>query len=881
MKTLNRETETDPSPQPSPLRKGRGRSVGSLLAGRGSWTGVRRGAGPIVCAGVLWLAIAAAAAQVTIVAPKAGSARETLAAREVMRYYYLRTGVVAPVVAAVKAPSAEAVVVARKDRPVVTAVADAATQAALSGLKPQEFLLKTITRPSGRKLLLVAGGDDVGTLYGAYRLAECLGVRFYLHGDVVPETRLPPGLPQLDETNRPLFGLRGIQPFHDFGEGPDWWSTDDYKAVIGQLPKLRMNFIGLHTYPESNPVVGPEASVWIGLGEDADAQGRVRFSYPAGYMTTRRGWRIKPMRTSEFTCGADQLFAEDDWGSEALRGYMGWPDKPEDCNEVFDRTGTMFKQAFTFARGLGVKTCVGTEVPLSIPKRVGERLKARGKDPADPAVVREVYEGIFQRIMKAYPLDYYWIWTSEAWTAYGASDAEVAAAQRELLLAWDAAQAVRAPFTLATCGWVLGPPKDRAQFDRVLPKAMPFSCINRAVGREPVEPQFAKLAQRPKWAIPWLEDDPNLLGVQLWAGRMLRDAVDAHRYGCDGLMGIHWRTKILAPNVAALASAGWRLPAGENATGPAAQAWMASIYLDWAQVNFGSNVAPAISAIFRELDCQMPEPSHDIGQIVRNQTPWEEVRKRYEFVEELAGLLSEVRGAGNLERFDYWRNTFGYLRAMARLGCTLGQLDIAMAALAKEPDPEKKKQLALSRALPQRQQLPAQWQEMMTCLLAAVGSSGELGTVSDLEQVARPGAGLDARYDSQLQKALGEPLPPLQLARTYAGPARIIVPTARTLIAPGESLAIRVIVLLPENRQNARTPDVEVCWRPLGRGKFTQLPGKHLARSVYEVKLPPLSAKTVAIEYYIRAASGPTTLLYPATAPDLNQTVLVGELGAN
>jgi hypothetical protein len=362
-----------------------------------------------------------------------------------------------------------------------------------------------------------------------------------------------------------------------------------------------------------------------------DPQGRVRFSYPAGYMTTRRGWRIKPMRTSEFTCGADQLFAEDEWGSEALRGCMAWPDKPEDCNEVFERTGTMFQQAFEFARGLGVKTCVGTELPLSIPKRVCERLKARGKDPADPAVVREVYQGVFQRIMKACPVDYYWIWTSEAWTAYGASDAEIEAAQRELLLAWEAAQAVRAPFTLATCGWVLGPPKDRAQFDRVLPKDMPFSCINRAVGREPVEPQFAKIEHRPKWAIPWLEDDPNLLGV----------------------------------------------------------------------------------------------------------------------VDELAALRSEVQGAGNLERFDYWLNSFGYLRAMARLGCTLGQLDSTMAALGKEADPAKKKQLALTRASPQRQQIPAQWQEMMTCLLAAVGSSGELGTISDLEQVARPGVGLE-RHDSAL-----------------------------------------------------------------------------------------------------------------------------------
>ena len=42
---------------------------------------------------------------------------------------------------------------------------------------------------------------------------------------------------------------------------------------------------------------------------------------------------------------------------------------------------------------LGVKTCVGTEAPLILPKAVQDRLKAQGKNPADPAVVREVYEG--------------------------------------------------------------------------------------------------------------------------------------------------------------------------------------------------------------------------------------------------------------------------------------------------------------------------------------------------------------------------------------------------------------------------------------------------------------------------------------------------------
>ena len=95
-------------------------------------------------------------------------------------------------------------------------------------------------------------------------------------------------------------------------------------------------------------------------------------------------------------------------------------------------------------------------------------------------------------------------------------------------------------------------------FDKILPKDIAVSCINRQVGNTPVDAGFAEVTGRGKWAIPWLEDDPGLTAPQLWAGRMRRDAYDARRYGCDGLLGIHWRTRVLGPTVAALAQASWR-----------------------------------------------------------------------------------------------------------------------------------------------------------------------------------------------------------------------------------------------------------------------------------------------------------------------------------
>ena len=252
---------------------------------------------------------------------------ETLAAREVRRYVYLRTGRLLPMRTEPKGALAKGnlILVARKDRPLVRSGADAPRLASLDSLAPQSYWLKTFPNPrpsgAGGQVLMLTGGDDAGTLYAAYRLAEILGVRFYLHGDVVPDEPTEWDLPNLDERAAPLFALRGIQPFHDFPEGPDWWNRDQYLAVIGQLPKLRMNFFGLHTYPEERP--NAEPTVWIGLPGDLGKNGKLLSSYPSSYMNTLRGnWGYAAEKTSDYVFGSAALFERDDYGPEVMFGFM-------------------------------------------------------------------------------------------------------------------------------------------------------------------------------------------------------------------------------------------------------------------------------------------------------------------------------------------------------------------------------------------------------------------------------------------------------------------------------------------------------------------------------------------------------------------------------
>lgn len=488
-----------------------------------------------------------------IVLPAAPSFAEQVAARELQRYVYVRAGEVLPITQAGEHPF---LVLVTKDQPLLrTVVPDEAALARLARLGPDEYQLVRWETPRGA-VQLVVGGDDNGLLYGAYRLAEHYGVRAYLHGDTIADGRVAlADLPRVTERGKPLFALRGIQPFHDFPEGPDWWNADDYKAILAQLPKMGMNFLGLHTYPEGVPA---EPTVWIGLPQDLRPDGSVAASYPSSYQNTlRNSWGYQGRPSGTYHCGADLLFERDDFGAPVMWGRSPQPTDPDECNALFGDTGAMLREAFPFGRALGVKTCVGTETPLTIPAKVRERLVALGKNPDDPAVRRELYEGIFRRAAE-YPIDTYWFWTPEGWTWSGTTPEQVQATLDDLDAAFAAHKAVGSPFGLATCGWVLGPQYDRSLFDNTLPPGVAVSCINREVGRAPVEPGFAQVTREGKWAIPWLEDDPTLTTAQLWAGRMRQDAVDAHTYGCNGLMGIHWRTRVLAMNASALAQAAWR-----------------------------------------------------------------------------------------------------------------------------------------------------------------------------------------------------------------------------------------------------------------------------------------------------------------------------------
>ncbi len=423
-----------------------------------------------------------------------------------------------------------------------------------------------------------------------------------------------------------------------------------------------------------------------------------------------------------------------------------------------------------------------------------------------------------------------------------------------------------------------------------------MSCINRNVGHDPVEAAFANIQGRPKWAIPWMENDPDLVAYEPWAGRMRHDAVDAKRLGCDGLLGIHWRTKALSPNISALAGAAWDqswVPADYDTSpvkpGKTSQVYeqvkkpleqrampIGEFYEDFARAHFGDAVAAEAGKILAAVDGpgSRPNPSEWItgpGDLKTESTPLEQVKKRFEHVARFEALRSKVVGAGNLARFDYWSGMLTRNALMVEIAAIRGQLEAAVKKINVEKTTDGKRRLA-QEALPIRIALVRKWDELMTSQIAAVSTPGELGTIANLEQHSRIHAQFLTGFDPVLTAALGKPLPPeCAPSHEYTGPAKIIVPTVRTSVAKGETLKLRIIVL---DRQPVR--EVSVYVQPMGGGESQKkMVAKHVARGVYEAVFP---AAAEDFEYSVGAVTADCKMFYwPATAPALGQTVVVME----
>lgn len=435
----------------------------------------------------------------------------------------------------------------------------------------------------------------------------------------------------------------------------------------------------------------------------------------------------------------------------------------------------------------------------------------------------------------------------------------------DLKAALAAHDAVGAPWQMATCGWVVGPLPDRTIFDKVLPSGYAaISSIDMDVGNTPVDPSYKNITKHAKWVIPWMEDDPGLTAPELWVNRTLRHIINASAYGCTGLLGIHWRTRQVSPQISAMAQGSWALGLDSE-----------TFWSSWATANFGEGGAGA-AAVFDAIDSfNLPRPVAWVsgpGGLSPGQCG---TSAQYAFVDKLSALAPKISGAANLARLNYWVESFRYMQAIAETECAWSSFAAAMKAVDAAKTPAEKKAIAQARALPARVALVANATKMMNHLLATVETPGSLGTIHNV--LAHSFTKMLTAPVADLEAALGTALPPDAVVPvTYGGPvSRLSVPVARGSIDAGEEFSLRVL-LLKNGQDDAVAPgDVSVTAqvRSLGSGPFTSVPLTRVApgRDVFNGRFPsPLTSSS--FEYYLTTS---TEVMWPAGAPANTQTVVV------
>ena len=873
----------------------------------------------------------------SIVAPEEPSILEEQAAKEIRRYIFLRTGETPALETAdsyAGLPAGDVIVVAANATAIITNLkAEYGNVDAPASDDRMGYIIKSISK-DGRNVLVITGADRFTTLRAAYRFAELIGCYFNLAGDVIPDQKLsyPLKISGYDEKAQPWFELRGSLPFHNFTAGPDLWNTGDYKSFITQQAKMGFNFFGLHYYNTSgNPgsQEGPEPHLWIGHKKDVNADGTIKpeAAYKSYWASSfRKGelkpedaeeryiWESHPVKVSLFTNGADKLFAHDYFASEAIGSNE--PTTPDEMAANFNNVGVLLNKAFTHAKQLGIKTALGTEAPMGFeagskehlitkdwirtcPPEVQARMRdvhgynlptARGK--ANEAFTKSLYEGVFTRIMRTHPLDYFWLWTYETWSyvEHVPSNKAVEAIADDYRYCNEVMKAMDVPFQMATFGWKVGSvgagrPNGSLEFDDDLPKEVPFGTLwDRAEGIAPVI-----AADRDGWSSVWYEEDNMLIQPQLRAMSIFNEVGAGLRVGgVQALVAKHWRINSVAQASAAHAQLTWdnRVPVSDPMPGIAEGAdkypdfdlfdipvdqqnpkfvnWITAFYKDWARANFGPERANEIGSLFAKAD-RFGEPKwlrkglkgaiprvasflpSAIGEVwPEDGDPASVKDPRFgdalHIYKEFCKYKDDIVGTGNRDRYLYWYHFFQ------------GQIELSKLVILRHKYSDEDDRTPALKA-----EIISTWDKVMNHEIQRIRNESELGVIAQLQR---------STWDAVFRKELEI----TEVSTVYQGAKAVRAMPEISMIYEKEDFEQKVVFI-----GNGGIREPTVYYRQLGSsGSFSSEELTLVGNNVMKVDL---RHPGYDFEYYIQGVIGGKTVTYPVTGGrgtgNINKTVIM------
>ena len=331
---------------------------------------------------VICLPLISQAGQLTILQAEQPTPMEDYAAKELSRYVYALSGNL-PIIKSGNISTSGYILGRRGTHPLID---ELLTQT----IGAQGYALKKI-KLNDQDVILIAANDEAGVLYGVYGLLEeHYGIQFNFDGDVLPSgTTL---FPDINETKTPLVSIRGFLPWTNFPQSATSYSWDDWKYILDQMARMRMNFLQIHNYNGEEghnemfhnfDVAGKMSRVWMATARSGHAWG----SYP--------GWDV-----NKYLFGSSALFDDYDFGADcALHN------EKLDNKQVFRKGVNEFQRVIAYAHKRGIKIGLGLDINL-IPD-------SYHREPDDPKIMA----ARVKQIEADYPdLDYLLCFQSESLT---------------------------------------------------------------------------------------------------------------------------------------------------------------------------------------------------------------------------------------------------------------------------------------------------------------------------------------------------------------------------------------------------------------------------------------------------------------------------------
>ncbi len=752
-------------------------------------------------------------------------------------------------------------------------------------LEPDRFKDKEAYSISADEhIVTFSAATDRGLLHSVFGFLEQQGAYFGIDGEnYPPDAAGALILPSENQpwTSTPRFSVRGLLPWPDFLNCITVFNDEDFRAYFEAMLRMRFNMFGMHVYSS------PES-------ESAGTESYLSFEFAGvshlGYLdnSASQRWGYLPERTSRYGMGGAQFFSGEVFGSDATT--LG-----RNIFEIAERTRGLLARSLSYAKQLGMSTGIGFEpyqlpeatlraLPPEIKPKPDKPFPGKAKYDVESFVSRRLLEARLGELLDAYPeVDYVWLWEDEDMN-WESRKTGVPLSVTPFQQAYDFLKRNAPRKRMVLSGWG-GVVRHFKYFHQKLPRDIVFSALNDSLGWDPVSQEFGELEDRERWPIPWLEDDPGMWLPQFHVNRTQRDVKLAARYGCQGMLGIHWRHRIMDATAGYLAKATW-----DETLTPAAH------FGEYGRSQASGDRGSRLGEILNDADLHQKvlhtgTSQVQDGHVVTREWAadydqgflyWRDYEPEKEVVEsqkELAGALNEIaeKSASPLERertgylAGFVNFTVPYTDAWVIAHRLNAILDAASKLKASGKEDEARQKIA-HEGVPLYIELAPLVRDTMLRYQDIVATRNDLGQLASMHnKFVRLAL---VRLQLSIQEYLNDVPADIQNSLKQAlqpdsrHQARIFVPTRPGILRNGE--CFRIMIVAPGSLP---VENVSLHTRMQKEANWSHTPAKLVGRRTYEATIGPFDpAKTLAA-YYVSALIGGAEQVDPPSAPHASYLV--------